>query len=160
MNVNKGFSSAECQDKRAGELGERVLRDMKESREQEECLCEIQQQLRLLTQRQHPDVSSKRLCFNQTRGTHTLSHTKHLHCKHEMNVILKAYIHWVQLKTKCTYSFFFLFFFLYNLGHVIMHLALIYRSVLSRHVLPLSGNTGKVKALINTRSYTAMGNAF
>ncbi|XP_053366290.1 fibrous sheath-interacting protein 1 [Clarias gariepinus] len=43
------------QDKRAGELGERVLQDMKESREQEECLCEIQQQLQLLTQRQHPD---------------------------------------------------------------------------------------------------------
>ncbi|XP_034163641.2 fibrous sheath-interacting protein 1 [Pangasianodon hypophthalmus] len=43
------------QDKKPGELGERVLRDMKESREQEECLCEIQQQLQLLTQRQHPD---------------------------------------------------------------------------------------------------------
>ncbi|KAK3538049.1 hypothetical protein QTP70_027402, partial [Hemibagrus guttatus] len=44
------------QVKNAGELGERVLRDMKESREQEECLCEIQQQLQLLTKRQHPDV--------------------------------------------------------------------------------------------------------
>ncbi|MCJ8737049.1 hypothetical protein PDJAM_G00019470 [Pangasius djambal] len=43
------------QDKKPGELGERVLRDMKESREQEECLCEIQQQLQLFTQRQHPD---------------------------------------------------------------------------------------------------------
>ncbi|XP_058254422.1 fibrous sheath-interacting protein 1 isoform X1 [Hemibagrus wyckioides] len=43
------------QVKKAGELGERVLRDMKESREQEECLCEIQQQLQLLTKRQHPD---------------------------------------------------------------------------------------------------------
>ncbi|XP_060789943.1 fibrous sheath-interacting protein 1 [Neoarius graeffei] len=47
------------QDKRAGELGERILRDMKESREQEECLHEIQQQLRLLTQRQHPDSLSE-----------------------------------------------------------------------------------------------------
>ncbi|XP_047013526.1 fibrous sheath-interacting protein 1 isoform X2 [Ictalurus punctatus] len=43
------------QDKKATELGERVLRDMKESREQEECPDEIQQQLQLLTQRQHPD---------------------------------------------------------------------------------------------------------
>ncbi|TSO67481.1 Fibrous sheath-interacting protein 1 [Bagarius yarrelli] len=49
-----GFHSF-SQVKKAGELGERVLQDMKESRKQEECLCEIQQQLQLLTLRQHPD---------------------------------------------------------------------------------------------------------
>ncbi|KAF4083876.1 hypothetical protein AMELA_G00122340 [Ameiurus melas] len=47
------------QDKKAAEMGERVLRDMKESREQEECPDEIQQQLQLLTQRQHPDSLSE-----------------------------------------------------------------------------------------------------
>lgn len=41
MSVNKGFLSAEYQVENAGELGEGVLRDMKESKEQEECLCEI-----------------------------------------------------------------------------------------------------------------------
>ncbi|KAI5102151.1 hypothetical protein C0J45_7503 [Silurus meridionalis] len=54
LSVQSSYGYCFSQDKNAGELGERVLQDMKELREQKVVLCEIQQQLQLHTERQHP----------------------------------------------------------------------------------------------------------
>ncbi|XP_046711135.1 fibrous sheath-interacting protein 1 isoform X2 [Silurus meridionalis] len=60
LSVQSSYGYCFSQDKNAGELGERVLQDMKELREQKVVLCEIQQQLQLHTERQHPYGSPQR----------------------------------------------------------------------------------------------------
>lgn len=64
MSVNKLSSSVTYQGRSGEEPGERVLRDMKEARVQEESLREIRQQLEQLAQSQDTSVSSKRRCFS------------------------------------------------------------------------------------------------